>query len=275
MTRIRNITVQDLEMVLGWAADEGWNPGLDDAQAFMAGDPYGFFMAFDGETPVAAISVVNHSDSFAFLGLYICLPSHRGQGIGYSLWKHALEHAAERTVGLDGVPKQQANYARSGFTLEGETLRFEGSISAIAEPDARSAGDADISSLISLEAESSGWRKANYLSAWFQDSPHRKTIFIGAPSNPYGCITVRKCRKGAKIGPLIAKDRKTALQLIHHAATIFGSQITIDVPRSSTGLLDLCQELGLASSFSTARMYRGPNTNGSGDFFAVASLELG
>ncbi len=275
MIDIRNMATKDLELVLSWAADEGWNPGLDDAQTFLAADPKGFFLAFDDDAPVAAISVVNHSDDFAFLGLYICQPSHRGKGIGYSLWNHALKHAGDRTVGLDGVPEQQANYVRSGFALGGETIRFEGSVNANEAANARMVNDAVISSLISLEAKNSGWKKVGYLSTWFQDSSKRKTFLIGPPSDPRGCVTVRECQMGAKIGPLMAKDRDTALKLIEQAATVFGNEITIDVPHSSTGLLTLCQELGLTSSFSTTRMYRGPNTKVSGEFFSVVSLELG
>ncbi|MEJ1998873.1 MAG: N-acetyltransferase, partial [Maritimibacter sp.] len=68
----------ELELILSWATDEGWNPGLEDAAAFHAADPDGFFVATRDDQPVAAISVVNHSDSYAFLGLYLCHPNWRG-----------------------------------------------------------------------------------------------------------------------------------------------------------------------------------------------------
>ena len=81
MIEYRTASIQDLYLMLDWAAEEGWNPGSDDAAAFHAADPKGFFLAMDDSAPVAAISVVNHSDTFAFLGLYIALPSHRRKGI--------------------------------------------------------------------------------------------------------------------------------------------------------------------------------------------------
>jgi hypothetical protein len=34
----------DLEVVLDWAAGEGWNPGLHDAAAFAAVDPEGLLL---------------------------------------------------------------------------------------------------------------------------------------------------------------------------------------------------------------------------------------
>ena len=115
MIEYRTASIQDLYLILDWAAEEGWNPGWDDAAAFHAADPKGFFLALDDSEPVAAISVVNHSDTFAFLGLYIALPSHRRKGIGLGLWRHAIKHAGDRTIGLDGVPDQKANYAASDF----------------------------------------------------------------------------------------------------------------------------------------------------------------
>ncbi len=87
---MRTATLADVNLMLDWAADEGWNPGLDDAAAFHASDPEGFFVAERAGAPVAAISVVNHDDRNAFLGLYLCRPEWRGQGIGLALWNHAL-----------------------------------------------------------------------------------------------------------------------------------------------------------------------------------------
>src|SRR6478735_2002601 len=93
---IRSMTGDDLALALDWAAAEGWNPGLGDANAFRAEDPDGFLMAFVGEEPAAAISVVRYGEAFAFLGLYIAAPAFRGQGIGWRLWQAGLAHAGNR-----------------------------------------------------------------------------------------------------------------------------------------------------------------------------------
>ena len=75
----------DLDVAVGWAAAEGWNPGLEDADAFLAADPGGFLMGrLDGE-PVACISVVRYGATYGFLGFYICRPEFRGQGLGLQM----------------------------------------------------------------------------------------------------------------------------------------------------------------------------------------------
>jgi hypothetical protein len=39
---LRTMTAAEVEQLVAWAADEGWNPGLDDAESFRAVDPAGF-----------------------------------------------------------------------------------------------------------------------------------------------------------------------------------------------------------------------------------------
>ncbi|MEM7719680.1 MAG: GNAT family N-acetyltransferase [Pseudomonadota bacterium] len=270
MTTFRTASETDVSLILDWAAAEGWNPGLDDAAAFYASDPSGFFVAFEGDEPVAAISVVNHTDDFAFLGLYIARPSHRGKGIGYSLWQHAIQHAGTRTIGLDGVPDQQANYAASGFRADGGTTRFSGRVSPARDDTLRRAEASDIPTLIDLEAEASGVEKARYLSTWFSNTDYRMTFVADD-----GFCTVRRCRAGAKIGPLVATSPTTALRLIHHAGKVIAPEVMIDVPAQSGELTTICHELGLAPGFETARMYRGTPPLAKGSLFAVTSLELG
>ncbi len=277
---MRNMTLQELGTVLDWAAGEGWNPGVEDAAAFFAADPGGFFVAEEKCRPVAAISVVNHSAEFAFLGLYICRPAQRGRGIGYALWQHALAHAGKRTIGLDGVAEQQGNYARSGFRHAGATTRYSGRFGKIASADApglslRPAAAGDVASLVSVEAEVSGWRKARYLEAWFQNSKQRKSYIAERAGRFVGMMTVRTCRSGAKIGPLYAADETAAAALLRRAALRHSPSLTIDIPAGSERLASLCADLGLKPGFVTARMYRGAPADKRKGYFAVTTLELG
>lgn len=275
MTRCRTATLAELDQVLDWAAAEGWNPGLTDAQAFYAADAQGFFVALDAAQPVAAISVVNHNDAFAFLGLYIVRPDWRGRGIGLTLWQHALAHAGGRTVGLDGVPEQQANYAASGFAHAGGTTRFSGAVAPQPHAQIRPATEAEIPGLIAWEAAASGQSKPAYLRAWFAPAPLRQTLVLADDAGLQGACTVRQCRAGAKIGPLLANDIATAGALITHAATLWDGPLVIDVPGSAAQLAQLCHDLALQPGFETARMYRGPFEAQTPPIFAVTTLELG
>lgn len=281
MIRMGPMSLPQLDQMLDWAAEEGWNPGLDDATPFFAADPGGFFVALDGDTPVAAISVVNHSDAFAFLGLYLCRPSHRGQGVGYALWQLAVAHAGDRVIGLDGVADQQANYAKSGFVAAGETTRYTGALPAAGDlpqgATLRPARAADLPAMIAAEAAASGQAKPRYLSGWFTDTPNRRSLVLEQAGRLTGLLTARRCREGTKIGPLLAPDAAQARALLAAVSDDFDGPFTLDVPAEGHALHDLCQEARMTAGFKTARMYRGPAPHPTGDTgcFAVTTLELG
>lgn len=271
----RTATQAEVVQILDWAAAEGWNPGLDDAPAFHAADPAGFFVAEIADALIAAISVVNHSEAFAFLGLYLCRPKHRGRGIGYALWQHALAHAGARVVGLDGVPEQEANYARSSFVLTDRTRRLAGRLpaEALALP---LAVPGDFADLERLDAKANGVTRARFLRPWLQDGATRKTVVLREGQEITGFATARTCREGCKIGPVIAPDAEAALFLAHQAAAALGAQhVFIDVPDAAEGFGRLLRHNGFEETFATARMYRGPAPETDGTLHAVATLELG
>lgn len=278
MTRpiLRLMSREELSTVIGWAAEEGWNPGLDDVAPFHDTDPAGFFVADVGGRVAAAISVVNHTPDFAFLGLYICHPDFRGQGVGFALWNHALAHAGARTVGLDGVPAQQGNYERSGFVRAGETLRYAGVIEGRAHPDVRPARQGERSGLAALEAAASGVAKDRFFAGWLSDTATRKTLVIDRGTGAQGFATIRACRSGYKIGPLVAAGPGDAFSLLHAAAELAGgAPVMVDVPSGNEALGSYCAGLGLEVPFSTARMYKGPAPQPGAQLRAVATLELG
>jgi hypothetical protein len=97
--------------------------------AFHTTDAQGFFMASNDGAPDAAISVIDQDAGHAFPGLYLCRPGWRGQAIGCRLGTDALGHAGARSVWLDGVPVQQANYRKPRFVQVGASLRHESPLS--------------------------------------------------------------------------------------------------------------------------------------------------
>ena len=108
---IRPATAADLDTALGWAREEGWNPGLDDAGPFHAADPEGLLLGWLGAEPIGCISVVKYGADYAFLGLYIVRPEYRGRGYGKAIWDAGIVSAGGRSIGLDGVPASRRTTA--------------------------------------------------------------------------------------------------------------------------------------------------------------------
>lgn len=274
---IETMAVEDLEMVLGWAAAEGWNPGLGDARAFHAADPQGFFLARVNDLPVAAISVVNHGPDDAFLGLYICQPDWRGQGLGMAIWTHALGHAGRRSVGLDGVPEQEANYAASGFVRVGASLRHQGRLRGATSGTVREAVPEDFEALLALDTSANGFARPAFLESWITgEAGLRETHVLRADDAVMGFATWRACPEGTKVGPIVTPDCAGALTLIAAiAARRPDGPLIIDVPEANAALRSTLIAAGFTVTFATARMYRGRLPQSGANLQAIATMELG
>lgn len=214
---IRPMSRADLDVALGWARDEGWNPGLDDGDAFYAQDPSGYLMGWlDGE-PTGCISVVKYGDSFAFLGLYIVRPDRRGKGYGKTIWDAGIASAGDRTIGLDGVVAQQDNYRKSGFVLAHRSARWGGVIARTAVTDTRirTLTPDLIPAVKFFDRTSFPEPRPNFLDTWLGASPTRYSLCATEGDNILGYGTVRRTADGFKVGPLLARDAAVARSLLH------------------------------------------------------------
>ncbi|MFF9194410.1 GNAT family N-acetyltransferase [Streptomyces sp. NPDC014779] len=278
---VSRASLQDWALVRDWCAEEGWNPGAADAGAFFAQDPEGFFIGrIDGE-PVSAISVVNYSDTYAFLGFYLVRPELRGLGHGLATWRTALAHAGDRTVGLDGVPAQQDNYRRSGFATVYRTARYVGEVPAPERPvlDVVPAGRVDPAELAAYDGACHPADRPRFLAPWLSTPGHRALVRL-TDGRISGYGVVRPAESEARIGPLFADtaaDASALLDALAAEARAFGSpRVAVDMPEANPAAARLALSRGLDPTFETARMYTGPIRPIAQDrVFGVTTLELG
>ncbi|MBZ9936504.1 GNAT family N-acetyltransferase [Mesorhizobium sp. BR1-1-16] len=279
MLSIREMTRDDLDRAMDWAAAEGWNPGLDDASAFHAADPAGFLMGFLGDEPVTAISVVAYGAAFGFLGLYICRPEHRGRGFGWQTWQAGMARLGKRVIGLDGVVAQQENYRRSGFTLAHRNIRFGGIVDCETPQDPRLmvVSEALKPAVIAYDAALFPADRAAFLDVFLDGRGGRVAIALVEDGSARGYGVIRPAISGAKIGPLFAESAEDADLLFRAlAARAKGATVYFDPPEPNGAALALAARYGLEPAFETARMYRGPAPGLPLDrIFGITSFELG
>lgn len=275
---IRVMTRPDLDLAIDWAAAEGWNPGLADADCFLATDPTGFLMAcLDGE-PIASISVVRYASTFGFLGFYIVRPDQRGRGFGYRLWQAGMEYLEGRTVGLDGVVAQQGNYARSGFVLAHHNIRYGGKPQVAAPQDERlrTVGPDLVAAVLAYDRPFFAAPRETFLRCWIRPDLRTPMAFVeDGTVKGYGII--RQCRTGFKIGPLFADGAREADLLFQAlAACAKGAEIFLDLPEPNQAAIQLATRYGLSPAFETARMYRGPRPDlPLSRTYGISTFELG
>ncbi|MGQ7844398.1 GNAT family N-acetyltransferase [Granulosicoccus sp. 3-233] len=283
---IRPATFAEIELMLDWASREGWNPGVDDARLFQQADPDGFFMAFDGEQPAAAISVVRHDEEHGFLGLYICHPDYRGQGFGWAVWQAGMRYLEGKVIGLDGVVEQQNNYRKSGFELAYRNIRFAGltsGLSSVGTSEAvsgscRAYGAEDWTALLAMDEKAAGYRREALLASWVAPSDSRHSLVCVADDGTLQAFaTIRRCAEGYKAGPVLARSVDHAGELLRQlVSTTSASTLILDVPEPNKEGVELASRIGLTAVFETARMYKGKCPRYQlGELFGVASFELG
>lgn len=276
---VRHLTRPELDIALDWAAREGWNPGLHDAEPFHAADPEGFFGIFLNDTLVGSLSAVRYGENFAFIGLYIVHPDFRGQGHGVALWRTVMATLGDRVVGLDGVVERQADYARSGFVLAYRNVRYAGlAEKPLAVPAAvRPVADWPFEVLMDYDTRLFPAPRPVFLRQWIAQPG---TVALGYPDGAglagYGVL--RRCRQGYKIGPLFAQEAEVAealfLALRNHADE--GEPVFMDVPMPNAAAVALAERHGMQVVFETARMYRGPAPACPLDpVFGITTFELG
>lgn len=294
----RVATSDEVSLLLSWAENEGWNPGLHDTDLFYATDQSGFFVTLLNETPVAGISVVKLNLEHAFLGLYLCKPEHRSKGYGMQTWNTAISSAGTRSIGLDGVVAQQSNYLREHFVYSHRNVRFAGTLSDNQKPDNQrsdskhpgskrkapnktftivEANNAHLDSLVIYDADVCGMKRDNFYRAWLTSCNSRQTYIALAGDHIAGIIGLRRCVEGYKVGPWLADDQAIAQALFSKLPEQIGNEsLMVDVPESNQIAMNMMKQLNLSPVFETARMYRGqPPVMNAEKLFGVATLELG
>lgn len=280
--RIRKMGLADLEAVaIPWMRDAGWNPGLNDATAFLAADPEGFLLGeLDGRA-VACVSAVRYDDAFGFMGCYIVEAGHRGRGYGMALHEAGRAHLAGCTQGGDGVLENVDLYRRIGRVFAHRNARYQGTRGAAWPRPAAGTVDArDLShdAFMRFDRACFPAPRPSFLRAWLAQPGAHALAVPGPDGEPLGYGVIRPCFKGWKIGPLFARDPATAeglfLGLVGRIAP--GDPFVLDVPGCNAEAMALVRRHGMTEVFATARMYTGPFPSTRLDWvYGITTFELG
>lgn len=275
---IRNMTLEEFCMAIEWAAQEGWNPGIHDAECFYAADPDGFFLAELAGKPAGCLSAVAYDDHFGFAGFYIVKSGLRGQGIGHQLIRQASAYMGNRSIGNDAVIAQQQTYKKYGFSMAYRNIRYCG-IAASGKAIVTEIMELNQISFDRLLAYDRGMfpaERSAFLNCWINQAEGRALGYV-KNGNLSGYGVIRKCRQGYKIGPLFADSEEIADELfLALTDKVSGEQIFLDIPEPNPGALALVKRYNMQMVFETARMYSGSAPHLPLEkIFGVTSFELG
>ena len=276
------IQYSELKQILQWAADEGWNPGLNDAEIFWQTDPQGFYGIYNEGKLIGGGSIIKYNQLIGFMGLFIVLPAFRSLGLGKYLWYKRRDTLLNRlsknaSVGIDAVVSMQSFYKKGGFNfafkderhlLKGQYFEKSKFVAEIKKED--------FEKILSFDSLCFGVNRKQFLNEWiFQ--PQSYSYKYLEDNIVKGYIVLRKTVKGYKIGPLFANNYQIAEQLLSAGLNaVNGAEVYIDIPTANTSAIELMKKMNTKIVFECARMYYGkPFDLPIEKIFGITSLELG
>ena len=240
--RIRNMTRAEVSELVEWAAIEGWNPGLHDADLFWATDPEAFISAELDEELIGGGAITSYNGEFGFMGFFIVRPEYRGQGYGNTIWLARRDRLLARlqngaSIGMDGVFTMQEYYARGGFVFTHRNLRFRTDIPAhaatspVENQDIIPLAEISFDQVLDYDRTCFPASRPAFLKAWVSQ-PDALALGCQRDGSLQGFGIVRRCREGCKIGPLFADDAETAAQVFADVLPLLNQngQIVICLP---------------------------------------------
>jgi hypothetical protein len=280
---IRQATRRELDIAVQWATNEGWNPGLHDAEVFWQTDSNGFMVMEKDGKMIGSVSGVSYNGKFGFGGFFIIESKYRSQGLGTKLADTFLKTLSSRLeksapIGIDGVFNMQPTYAKWGFKFSHRNLRME-SMAKKLDFDThkvKKITDSDFEAVNGFDRECFGFDRTSFLKGWLKMKDSLALKYeVGSTLKGYG--VVRKCHKGFKIGPLFATDYDSAHELFRGLSSFAsGELIYLDTPEINEEAMKLARTYRMKECFGCARMYYGPAPDlPYNKIFGVTTFELG
>lgn len=271
----------EADILAGWAADEGWNPGKADITIAWDSDRDAFVALRNGDDLAGGGTIFSYDELFGFMGLFIIRRDLRGEGLGRQLWTYRLKRLQARLapgayIGMDGVFAMVPFYERGGFKFAYKDVRFQGVAQGTPDAEVQRLDPSIFAIVDRFDRSHFPAPRTSFLQRWiFQPGACALGMFEKGELAGYG--VARPARMGYKIGPLFASRPDVAQRLVTSLMAHFaGEQVQLDVPGSNEAGIRLASGLGLKEVFGCARMYYGGTPNLPIErIFGVTSFEFG
>jgi predicted N-acetyltransferase YhbS len=255
---VRNIKPDEMRLVERWGAEEGWNPGLRDADCYLAGDSSGFFIAeADGE-PAGCVFAINFSEDLCMGGVFIVTPEYRGGRVGVALQKRAAIHAGNRLVGFDAVEHKVKNYSFFGFKPAYKIVRYE----MTARPAGKEIRTVDLTGYPSGNFNSYDRQffpadRARLMSEWIKQKPSGAALGIVLNGAIAGYGVIRKAYQGYRLEPLYADNLEAAEELLLALVNRVepGAPVYLNIPLPNKAACELAEKYRMKPVIPLVRMY--------------------
>lgn len=267
--RLRTMTMVDIAAGLGLSKTAGWNQTAADWERFLSASPEGCFVAeLDGKV-CGTVTTISYENRFAWVGMVLVDPQHRGKGIGTQLLEAAIEHLDNRKISiikLDATPQGKPLYEKMGFVSEYEIERWilQRTIAGVtiaggpAQYETLTLPLSD--SIVEADREGFGADRSLLLESLHHSAPEF-TLEIRNNSVLQGYTFGRRGLFADHLGPWAAKNISSAGTLLEGFLTRSRRDtLIVDCLKANNMAVSLLESYGFTYSRLLTRMYRGTNT---------------
>ena len=240
----------------------GWNQTALDWERFISANPQGCFAAEADGRLIGTSTTIIYEGKLAWIGMVIVEPEFRGQGIGTTLLKRAIDHLDSRKVPcmkLDATPQGLPLYEKFGFVAEYELERWmlkrtesEAVIRQVPEK---------LEEVLRLDRSVFGADRGKLLRSLVASAPEL-TLAAKDETGTAGYTFGRRGSRADQLGPWMARNEDVAAILLDEFLRRSPRDlIFVDCVGRNSAAVPLVKARGFELSRPLTRMFRGTNQN--------------
>lgn len=256
----RPLQARDIEGCLRLVAEAGWNQTENDWLTILEiGEARGLFR--QGQL-IASAAIVRHGP-IGWICMVLVQTTEQRQGLATHLLRWAVQRLDEigLTPGLDATPAGREVYLKLGFEDIYGVTRLQCGTPRPTErrlsgPAPRSIGPADLEAISQFDRRAFGADRGALLASLIQRRPDLAlATFEGDECT--GFALAREGRKATQIGPVVARDEATALDLLQTVLNKFDGPVFLDLLDRHVEARRWLEDHGFTAQRPFTRMLRG------------------
>lgn len=212
-----------------------WLPGKMDDELFWIAGPHegaGIYVGeLNGEL-ITGVAMLQHNDTYGWVGFYFCEEEHRGKGFAFKTWKTARAAIDPKiNLGLDAVVSVAPLYEREGFKRAWKKGKYYFFVTFILQAYSnmtpledgiiiKSATEIDFAKLKLYIEDVIGFKfaRAGILEKWITLPTHTAIVAVNNNGDIVGFATIRETinvrEDGYHLAPLLADNGNIARFLL-------------------------------------------------------------
>lgn len=259
MIHISGMRIRDIPFAVKLSAQEDWGTPRSDFSRILRIIPDGSFVAFEASSRVGMITTVTFGKDLAWIGNVIVDEKHRGEKIGQTMVRHAVDHLKRlhmKQIALYCFRNNVGFYKKLGFVEDARFLRLYRSRKN-PEPFKKESGKhLTLDRLLSLDRKAFGVDRSMFLRSWINERAGKYFGFAEGRRSAF--LLVKKYQTTCDFGPGVAFGasdddlRRLLAESINYAGN---KPIEVSCLAQNRRMLRLLDEVGFEVTNTGCRMF--------------------